>query len=66
MLNQIGMKYDQIKAVSFRKIAATRVAQLDIEDRAARREAQRAGHSHPIAQKPAIRRDGKAVGRVSK
>ena len=57
---------DQIKAGSFRKIAATRVAQLDIEDRTARREAQRAGHSHLIAQKPAIRRDGKAVGRVSK
>ena len=32
----------------------------------ARREAQRSGHSHPIAEKPAIRRDGKAVGRVSK
>ena len=57
---------DQIKAGAFRKIAATRVAQLDIDDRVARREAQRAGHSHPIAQKSATRRDGRAVGRVSK
>ena len=57
---------DQIKAVTFRKIGATKVAQLDLDDRVARREAQRAGHSHPIAQKSATRRDGSAVGRVSK
>ena len=57
---------DQIREGTFRKIAATKVAQLDLDDRVARREAQRAGHSHPIAQKSATRRNGSAVGRVSK
>ena len=42
------------------------VLRLDEADRVQRREAQRQGHTHPIAQGPAIRRDGKVVGRVSK
>lgn len=57
---------DQIRAGTFRKIPEATVLQLDLADREARREAQRSGHSHTLAQKPATRHDGRVTGRVVK
>jgi len=56
----------QIRAGCFRKLPEATVLLLDLADREARREAQRSGHSHPIAQVPAARRNGSVVGRVAK
>jgi len=56
----------QIRAGIFCKIPEATVLQLDLADREARREAQRSGHSHPLAQKPATRHDGRVTGRVVK
>ena len=44
---------------------ACTVTKLDLLDRESRRQAQQAGHTHPLAHKPAIKSDGKIVGRVS-
>jgi len=48
------------------KLAESTVLRLDEADRAQRREAQRQGSTHPVAQGPAIRSDGRIVGRVTK
>ena len=57
---------DQIRDGRFKRLDESTVVQLDLADREARRQAQRSGHSHPIAQNSATRRDGKVVGRVTK
>jgi hypothetical protein len=49
-----------------RKLSEATVLKLDEYDREQRRLAQRQGHSHPIAQSPAITHTGKIVGRVSR
>ena len=56
----------QLVKGDFCKLPDATVLQLDLQDREARRNAQRAGHSHPIAQTPATRPNGRVVGRVSK
>jgi hypothetical protein len=66
LIGDVQLAPTRLKQALFKKIAATRVAQKNLDDRAARREAQRASHSHPFAQKSATRRDGSTVGRVSK
>ena len=49
---------------SFPKLSVSEVAELDEQDRLARLEAKRNGHTHPIASGSATRVDGTTVGRV--
>ena len=56
--------HDQIVEQSLPQLSPARVAELDEEDRVARRAAQRAGLSHVPAAGQARRADGRAVGRV--
>ena len=46
------------------RMAESVVQRFDLEDRAFRREAKRAGHSHAIASRPATTAAGKFVGHV--
>ena len=57
---------DIISGGQIRKLAVATVARLDLLDRESRRLAQRTGHSHPIAQGPAVRPNGRIVGRVTR
>ena len=45
------------------KLSDQEVHRLDEIDRAARTAARKQGHSHAIAKKPALRADGRAIGR---
>jgi len=57
---------DQIRDGNFKRLPESTVVQLDLADREARRQAQRSGHTHPIAQNSATRHSGQVVGRVAK
>ena len=48
----------------FAKFPQERVLVLDEQDRLARREAFRMGHSHPIATRPAANAAGTTIGMV--
>ena len=56
---------DVIARGQVRRLADALVHTLDLHHRQQRRNAQQQGHTHPIAQKPATRRDGRVVGRLS-
>ena len=49
-----------------RRLAQSTVEKLDSADREQRRQAQWEGHTHPVAQGPAMRRDGSIAGRVTR
>ena len=51
---------------SLRPLASSIVEHLDEIDRSARRDARRAGNSHPLAVGQARNVDGKAVGHVKR
>lgn len=46
------------------KMSSAEVAELDTELRIQRRQARQAGKSHPVADKPARRSDGRVIGRT--
>jgi hypothetical protein len=55
---------DMILESGVSKLSQAIVDKLDMADRTFRREAHQSGHTHPIAQKPATRHNGRVVGRV--
>ncbi len=55
---------DKILESGVSKLSQAIVDKLDLADRTFRREAHQSGHTHPIAQKPATRHNGRVVGRV--
>ena len=55
----------ELQDVVVTKLSIERVEELDELDRVARTAARQSGHSHAIAQLPALSSNGRVVGRLT-